>query len=141
PEDLIAVRAWWAAKKRLAKKWIDVFPDDLSFFGDLEEASEGRLGNQGIAVWQPLRAAHARGEEVPSRLVLILPHDRVGGRIDLDCSRIGHGVVETMRSVVMRTLPFSNSVGGCWPATVGGPSFHTIFPVLREIRITVEVGR
>src|SRR5881296_2720069 len=41
----------------------------------------------------------------------------------------------------MRTLPFAKGVGACWPDTVGGPSFHRILLVLREMRTTVEVGR
>src|SRR5215475_10200566 len=41
----------------------------------------------------------------------------------------------------IRTLPFASGVGACWPETVGGPSFQAIFPVLREMRTTVEVGR
>src|SRR5215470_10986274 len=100
PEDLVALRGWRAAEKGLTKEWIYVFPDDLSFFGDFEETSEGRLGDQRIPVWQPLRAAHARREEIPSWLVLILPHDLVCGRIDFDCPRIRYSIVETMRSVV-----------------------------------------
>src|SRR5260370_27446921 len=60
PEDLVALRGWRAAKKGLAKKWIDVFPDNLSFFGDLEESTERGLGNQCIAVREALGIAHAR---------------------------------------------------------------------------------
>src|SRR5258708_1997376 len=94
PEDLVALIGWRAAEKGLTKEWIYVFPDDLSFFGDFEEASERRLGDQRIPVRQPLRAAHAR-----RGLVLILPHDLVCRRIDLDCPRIRYSIVEAMRAV------------------------------------------
>src|SRR5262249_13199041 len=88
------------AKERLAKEGIEIFPDDLSFLGDFEEAAEGRFGDQRIAVGQALGDAHARREEVPSRLILVLPYDLVGGRIDLDHPRIRQRVVETMDAVV-----------------------------------------
>ena len=45
PEDLVALRAFPAAKERLTKKRIDVLPDNLSFFGNFEEAAEGRLSD------------------------------------------------------------------------------------------------
>src|SRR5262249_23670571 len=92
--------------------------DDLSFFGDLEEAAEGRFRDQSVAVWQPLRAAHARREEVPSRSVLVFPHNGVCGRIDLDGSRIRHRVVKTMRPVVedhdVAALEQGRGVLACW---------------------------
>jgi len=46
----------------------DVFPDDLSFFGNFEQAAEGRLRDQRIAVRQALRVAHTRREKVPAGL-------------------------------------------------------------------------
>src|SRR5262249_38648212 len=75
PEHLIALRGRWPAKEGLAKKWVHVFPDDLSFFGNFEEAAEGGLSDQCVAVRQPLSVAHARREEIPSRLVLVLPYN------------------------------------------------------------------
>ena len=90
PKDLIALRGWRAAKKRVCQKGIDVFPDNFSFFGDFEEAAEGRLSNECIAVWEALGVAHARREKIPSRLILVLPDDQVCGGIDLDHSRIGY---------------------------------------------------
>src|SRR5215831_7551841 len=38
----------------------------------------------------------------------------------------------------IRMLPFSSSVGPCCPATMGGPSFQMISPVLREMRTTAS---
>src|SRR5688500_3813672 len=60
PERVVALGAFAAAKKGRAKKRIDVFPDDLSFSGNFEEAAEGRFGDERIAVWQALGVAHAR---------------------------------------------------------------------------------
>src|ERR1700719_2119744 len=74
PEHLIALRSWRAAKKRLPEKGGDVFPDNLAFFGDFEEAAEGRLTDQRIAVCQALSVAHTRREKVPGRLIVVLPH-------------------------------------------------------------------
>src|SRR6516165_5194350 len=100
PEDLVTLRSWRTTKKGLAEKRIHVFPDNLSFFGDFEEATEGRLGDQRVAVRQALSVAHARREEIPGRLVLVLPFDLVCGWIDLDHPRIRHRVIETMRPVI-----------------------------------------
>src|SRR5262245_6426427 len=100
PEHLIALRGWWAAKEGLAKKRVHVFPDDLSFFGNFEETTEGGLSDQCVAVRQALSVAHARREEIPSRLVLVLPYNLVCGWIDLDHPRIRHRVIETVRPVI-----------------------------------------
>src|SRR5215475_13759014 len=99
-EHLIALRRWGTAKEGLAKKRVHVFPDDLSFFGNFEEAAEGGLGDQCIAVRQALSVAHARREEIPSRLVLVLPYNLVCGWIDFDHPRIRHRVIETVRPVI-----------------------------------------
>src|SRR5262249_9062515 len=99
-EDQIALRLRRPGKERPAKKRIGVLPDDLSVLGDLEEATEGRLADECVAVRQALRVAHARREEVPRRSILILPYDLVRGRIDLDGPRKRHRVIKTMGAVV-----------------------------------------
>src|SRR5215510_2038676 len=99
-EDQVALRVGRPGKERPAKKRIDVLPDDLSVLGDLEEAAEGRLADECVAVGQALRVAHAWREEVPRRSILILPYDLVRGRIDLDGPRKRHRVIETMGAVV-----------------------------------------
>src|SRR5262249_55877729 len=99
-KHLIALRGWRAAKEGPAEKRVHVFPDGLSFFGHFEETAEGGLGDQCVAARQTLRIAHAGREEIPGRLVLVFPHDLVGGRIDLDHPRIRHRVVEAVRPVI-----------------------------------------
>src|SRR5262249_3417733 len=100
PEHLIALRSRWAAKEGLAKKRVHVFPDDLSFFRNFEETAEGGFSDQCVAVRQALSVTHARGEEIPSGLILILPYDLVRGRIDLDHPRIRHRVIEAVTPVI-----------------------------------------
>src|SRR5260221_11244688 len=75
PEDLVALRGRRAAEKGPTKEWIYVFPDDLSFFGDFEEPSERRLGDQSIPFRQPCSAGHARREAIPKRFVLMVTHE------------------------------------------------------------------
>src|SRR5215472_8559559 len=99
-KHLIAFRGWRAAKEGPAKKRVHVFPDDLSFFGNFEETAEGGLSDQCIAVRQTLCVAHPGREEIPGRLILVLPCDLVCGWIDLDHSRIRHRVVETVRPII-----------------------------------------
>src|SRR5262245_34952323 len=84
PKHLIALRRWGTAEEGFAKKRVHVFPDDFSFFGNFEEAAERGLSDQCVAVRQALSVAHARREEIPSRLVLVLPYNLVCGWIDLD---------------------------------------------------------
>src|SRR5215831_6706868 len=100
PEDQVPLRVGRPGKERPAEKRIDVLPDDLAVLGDFEQASEGRLADECVAVWEALRIAHARREEVPRRSILILPDDLVRRRIDLDDPRKRHRVIETMRAVV-----------------------------------------
>jgi hypothetical protein len=100
PEDEVARNGRCPGRKWPAKERIDVFPNNLSVFRDFEEATKGRLADQGIAVWQALSVAHAWREEVPNRSVLIRPYDLVRRRIDLDHPRKRHRVIETMNSVV-----------------------------------------
>jgi hypothetical protein len=95
-----ALGGGWSTKEGLTKKWMHVFPDNFSFFGDFEEAAEGRLSDQGIAIWQALSVSHARREKVPSRLVLIFSHDLVCGRIDLNHPQIQHRIIEAMNAVI-----------------------------------------
>src|SRR5205807_8118358 len=90
PEHLIALRAWRATEEGGAKKRVHVFPDDLAYFGNLEETAERRFSDQCIAVRQALRVAHSGRKEIPGRLVLVLPYNLVRGWVDLDCSRIRH---------------------------------------------------
>src|SRR5215467_6339248 len=99
-KHLITFRGWRAAKEGPAKKRVHVFPDDLSFFGNFEETAEGGLSDQCIAIRQTLRIAHPGREEIPGRLILVLPCDLVCGWIDLDHSRIRHRVVETVRPII-----------------------------------------
>jgi hypothetical protein len=54
--------------KRPAKKGIDVFLDNLSVFGDLEEAAEGGVADQSIAVWQTLSVTYAWREKLQTGL-------------------------------------------------------------------------
>src|SRR5262245_19141907 len=98
-KHLIAFRGWRAAKEGPAKKRVHVFPDDLSFFGNFEETAEGGLSDQCVAVRQTLRVAHAGREEIPGRLILVLPYDLVCGWIDLDHPRIRHRVRSEERRV------------------------------------------
>jgi hypothetical protein len=100
PEDEVARNGRRPGKKGPAKEGIDVFPDNLSVFGDFEEAAEGRLADQGIAVRQALSVAHAWREKVPNRSVLIRPYDLVRRWINLDHPRKRHRVIQTMNSVV-----------------------------------------
>src|SRR5215510_7335426 len=99
-EDQVALRVRRPGKERPAKKRIDVLPHDLSVLGDFEEAAEGRLADEGVAVRQALRVAHAGRKEIPRRSILILPGDLVGRRIDLDGPRKRYRVIETVRAVV-----------------------------------------
>src|SRR5262245_576983 len=100
PKHLIALRRWGTAEEGFAKKRVHVFPDDFSFFGNFEEAAERGLSDQCVAVRQALSVAHAWREEIPSRLVLVLPYNLVCGWIDLDHPRIRHRVIETVRPII-----------------------------------------
>src|SRR5262245_39043186 len=87
-------------QRRACQKRVHVFPDDLSFFSNFEETAEGGLSDQCIAVRQTLRIAHPGREEIPGRLILVLPCDLVCGWIYFDHSRIRHRVVETVRPII-----------------------------------------
>src|SRR5262249_30077405 len=84
PEDLVGFGGRRTAKKGLTKERVDVFPNNLSFFGDFEKEATDSFSDQRVAVGQALGAAHTRREEVPGRLILILPDDLVRGGIDLN---------------------------------------------------------
>src|SRR5262249_244121 len=100
PKNQVALGVWRSGEEGPAKKRIDVLPDDLALLGDFEESAEGRLADEGVAVREALRVAHAWRKEIPCRSILILPGDLVGRRINLDGPRKRHRVIETVRAVV-----------------------------------------
>src|SRR5262245_39093758 len=77
-----------------------VLPDDLPVGGHLEDAPVAAFADQGVAVGQALGARDVRAEEVEQRLVVVLPHDLAGARVDLDYPRVGGGMIAAMRAVV-----------------------------------------
>src|SRR5699024_1935577 len=69
----------------------DVFPDDVAFAGDLEQAAILSFIDQGIAVGQALGTADEGAVERPRRLAGhragILPDDLLGFGVDFDDAR------------------------------------------------------
>ena len=59
----------------------DIFPDEFLLRSHFEEAPEQRLQNQRVAVRQALAVGGEAAEELV--LLVIYPHDLVGGRVDL----------------------------------------------------------
>ena len=77
-----------------------VLPHHLAIGCDLEDPSVAPLADERVAVGQALSARDVRAEEIEERLVVVLPHDLAGARIDLDHPRVGRGMIPAMRAVV-----------------------------------------
>src|SRR4029077_16403539 len=103
--------------KGLPKKGLAISPSGVTSKNRPNEDSQAN-----VLPFGTLRVAHTWREEVPPE----------------------NGIESSRRCTPLskiRMLPFPNWVGACWPATVGDPSFQRMLPVLREMRITVDVGR
>src|SRR5207248_1789060 len=98
PEHAVLLHLWRGGRR--AEIGVHVLPYDVAVARHLEEAAEVPFVDERVAVRQPLCARDARAEEIEHARLLVLPHDLVGRRIDLDDAREREALVETMRSVV-----------------------------------------